>query len=100
MTELYHGGTYMIALVLEYRDMNYTRSPMNHPYMLAGVAILFAGTIMCADTQETKRKPLVGSLQVGDAAPDFTIKDIDDKESTTLSKLQGKPVVLIFGSCT
>ena len=55
---------------------------------------------MCADAQEAKRKPLVGTLKVGDTAPDFTIKDVEGKETTVLSKLQGKPVVLIFGSCT
>ncbi len=47
--------------------------------------------------------PQEGKLKPGDAAPDFTLKLLDDKEgrTVTLSKLQGqKPVVLIFGSFT
>ena len=47
----------------------------------------------------------IGSLQpgpeVGDSAPDFTLKTVDGKESVTLSQLVGpKPVVLIFGNFT
>lgn len=41
-----------------------------------------------------------GTLKVGDVAPDFTVQDIDGKQSITLSALRGKPVVLVFGSCT
>ena len=65
---------------------------------LASFAIL--ATMIFADNQQPQRKPLQGDLKIGDTAPDFTIKDIEGKESTTLSKLQGKPVVLVFGSCT
>jgi hypothetical protein len=37
----------------------------------------------------------------GDAAPDFTLKTADGKETVTLSKLVGpKPVVLVFGNFT
>ena len=42
----------------------------------------------------------LGRYLVGDPAPDFTVKDMHDRESVTLSRLRGKPVVLIFGSCT
>jgi hypothetical protein len=43
-----------------------------------------------------------GTLQVGDAAPDFTLVKLDKTASVRLSSLtaQGKPVVLIFGSYT
>jgi cytochrome oxidase Cu insertion factor (SCO1/SenC/PrrC family) len=41
-----------------------------------------------------------GNLKVGDAATDFTIKDVEGKKTVKLSELKGKPVVLIFGSCT
>ena len=38
---------------------------------------------------------------VGDKAPDFTLKTVDGKKSVTLSSFRGhKPVVLIFGSYT
>ena len=42
-----------------------------------------------------------GRLQVGDAAPDFTLPLIDKSTSVTLSSFRGKqPVVLVFGSYT
>ncbi len=41
-----------------------------------------------------------GDLKDGASAPDFTLQDIAGKKSVKLSSLQGKPVVLIFGSCT
>ena len=41
-----------------------------------------------------------GTLQDGEAAPDFALQDIEGKKKVALSDLKGKPVVLIFGSCT
>lgn len=41
-----------------------------------------------------------GTLKDGDVAPDFTLQDIEGKKTVKLSELRGKPVVLIFGSCT
>ena len=42
-----------------------------------------------------------GNLQVGDEAPDFTLKKVDGKELVQLSSFKGKrEVVLIFGSYT
>ncbi len=43
-----------------------------------------------------------GALQVGDAAPDFSLMKLDKSASVQLSTLtaQGRPVVLIFGSYT
>lgn len=41
-----------------------------------------------------------GTLKDGDAAPDFTLQDIEGKKTVKLSELRGKPAVLIFGSCT
>jgi len=42
-----------------------------------------------------------GGLRVGDAAPDFTLKTLDGKQSVRLSALrQAQPVVLVFGSYT
>lgn len=45
-------------------------------------------------------RPRQGDLKAGDAAPDFTLKDVQGKREVKLSDLKGKPVVLIFGSCT
>jgi hypothetical protein len=42
-----------------------------------------------------------GRLQVGDAAPDFTLKTPDGSAAVQLSSFRNqKPVVLIFGSYT
>ena len=41
-----------------------------------------------------------GSLQVGDVAPDFTLRRQDKTGIVQLSSLRGKPVVLVFGSYT
>ena len=43
-----------------------------------------------------------GTLQVGDAAPDFTLAKLDKSAQVQLSSFrqQDKPVVLIFGSYT
>jgi hypothetical protein len=42
-----------------------------------------------------------GHLQVGDEAPDFTLKTVDGAKQMQLSSFRGKrPVVLIFGSYT
>lgn len=43
-----------------------------------------------------------GSLQVGDAAPDFTLTTLDKTAQVRLSELtaQHTPVVLVFGSYT
>lgn len=43
-----------------------------------------------------------GNLQVGDAAPDFSLTKLDKSSQIRLSSLtaQGQPVALIFGSYT
>jgi len=42
-----------------------------------------------------------GSLNIGDAAPDFELAAVDKKSSVRLSKFRGeRPVVLVFGSYT
>lgn len=47
-------------------------------------------------------RPLIrqGNLTEGEAAPDFYLHDLANTNSVNLSHLKGKPVVLIFGSCT
>jgi peroxiredoxin len=51
------------------------------------------------DTSQAPQ-PRRGNLNVGEAAPDFTLKDVEGERTVTLSRLRGQPVVLIFGSCT
>jgi peroxiredoxin len=41
-----------------------------------------------------------GTLRDGDTAPDFTLPALDGRSTVTLSSLRGRPVVLVFGSCT
>jgi hypothetical protein len=42
-----------------------------------------------------------GSLNVGDAAPDFSLDTYDRKSKAQLSSFRGKkPIVLVFGSYT
>jgi cytochrome oxidase Cu insertion factor (SCO1/SenC/PrrC family) len=59
-------------------------------------SLLLAG--MAAQAQPSPRRD--GDLKEGAAAPDFAVKDVDGKKTVKLSGLTGKPVVLIFGSCT
>ena len=39
-------------------------------------------------------------LRNGDDAPDFSLNTYDGSQAITLSNLRGKPIVLVFGSCT
>lgn len=41
-----------------------------------------------------------GSLEVGEAAPDFTLPRSDKTGDVRLSAYKGRPVVLVFGSYT
>ena len=55
---------------------------------------------LSAPAQEPKPKREQGKLKVGDAAPAFELTDVDGKNAVKLADLKGKPVVLVFGSCT
>jgi cytochrome oxidase Cu insertion factor (SCO1/SenC/PrrC family) len=65
--------------------------------LFAGAALL---AVLPALPAADPPRPRAGDLKVEDAAPDFTIKDVEGKVATRLADLKGKPVVLIFGSCT
>ncbi|MBM3980741.1 MAG: redoxin domain-containing protein [Planctomycetes bacterium] len=57
----------------------------------------------CAVAQEPKKEPPKreqGKLKIGDVAPGFELADVDGKKKVKLADLKGKPVVLVFGSCT
>ena len=48
-----------------------------------------------------QKKVAARAPRVGDMAPDFTLFDIEGKNSVTLSSFRGKkPVALVFGSYT
>jgi cytochrome oxidase Cu insertion factor (SCO1/SenC/PrrC family) len=65
-------------------------------FALAG--LLVAAAALTSPAQQPRQRE--GTLKVGDAAPDFTVQDVEGKKTVKLSELKGKPVVLIFGSCT
>jgi cytochrome oxidase Cu insertion factor (SCO1/SenC/PrrC family) len=52
------------------------------------------------EQRKDAKKERQGRLQVGETAPDFTLKDMAGRSTFTLARLQGRPVVLYFGSCT
>jgi cytochrome oxidase Cu insertion factor (SCO1/SenC/PrrC family) len=70
-----------------------------HRFRLFG-AVLAMLAVMGASAKAQQPRPRQGDLKVGDAAPDFTVKDVLGKQALKLSDLNGKPVVIIFGSCT
>jgi len=48
-----------------------------------------------------QKKVAAKAPRAGDMAPDFTLYDIEGKNSVTLSSFRGKkPVALVFGSYT
>jgi cytochrome oxidase Cu insertion factor (SCO1/SenC/PrrC family) len=71
---------------------------MSRSDSFATAAVLLSIVTVSAWAQSSR--PRQGDLKIGDAAPDFTVKDVQGKQSVKLSDLKGKPVVLIFGSCT
>jgi cytochrome oxidase Cu insertion factor (SCO1/SenC/PrrC family) len=65
------------------------------------IALLGALVVVLHDAAaQPSPRPRQGNLKVKDDAPDFSIKDVEGKTTTRLADLKGKPVVLIFGSCT
>lgn len=63
-----------------------------------GVVVLVAAFGWAA--QPPPMRPMQGNLKVGGDAPGFTLADVEGKNPVALAKLRGKPVVLVFGSCT
>ena len=72
-------------------------------FVLLVVAMVLLGAINA--TAQPPKKKLArpedrAGLKVGTAAPNFELADADGKNKVTLECLKGKPVVLVFGSCT
>lgn len=65
---------------------------------LWGAAGFLLVTALAVEAQQPQRRE--GDLKEGAPAPDFTVKDGEGQKTVKLSELKGKPVVLIFGSCT
>ncbi|MBM3829296.1 MAG: redoxin domain-containing protein [Verrucomicrobia bacterium] len=83
---------------------------MNKTLALLGCTLAALTQLACAgenDQRPVKSRSagdrpriLQGTLQDGGAAPDFVLQDIEGTNTVKLTGLKGKPVVLIFGSCT
>ena len=71
---------------------------MRNVPLWGAVGLLLAATSL--DVRAQAPRPRQGHLNVGDAALDFAVEDMQGKGVVRLSELRGKPVVLIFGSCT
>ncbi len=65
------------------------------PWAAGILAVVLAASVWAQPSQKK-----TDDLKEGDPAPDFTIQDAAGKKTVKLSELKGKPVVLIFGSCT
>jgi peroxiredoxin len=70
--------------------------------LACGLAVALIVTCSCTiSAGEGRERPGEGALKAGDAAPDFTLKSPDGKESVTLASFKGQePVVLVFASYT
>jgi len=66
--------------------------------IFSAIGCLAIATIVARNAWSQTSRP--GDLKVGDPASNFTVKDVQGKNSVTLSELKGKPIVLLFGSCT
>jgi cytochrome oxidase Cu insertion factor (SCO1/SenC/PrrC family) len=65
-----------------------------------GLGLLAVLGAVPSDAPAQQRRPRQGTLRAGQAAPDFTLQDVEGKKTVKLAEARGKPVVLIFGSCT
>jgi len=79
--------------------------------MVAGISalVILSLALPCLASRENQRRTVadqpptkrdISKVDVGDPAPDFSLKDLDGKE-VKLSSFKGqKPVFLVFGSYT
>ena len=76
---------------------------MTHPLSalcVMSLAFVLVGVAGAQVAKPTRPEIRQGDLGDGQVAPDFTLQDIAGKSTVKLSGLKGKPVVLVFGSCT
>ncbi len=66
----------------------------------AKMAKLPPAAMMLAPFETMWSRARGGSLQPGDAAPDFDLESVDKTSRVRLSSERGRPVVLVFGSYT
>lgn len=63
---------------------------------MTNLAVLLTVVALAADPP----RPRVGSLKVGDPAPELAADLLGSPKSIKLADLRDRPAVLIFGSCT
>lgn len=66
-------------------------------FLIAGILIAGAAA---AQSPAANRRPEQGALKVGEPAPTFVLRDVEDRLTVDLARNGGRPTVLIFGSCT
>jgi cytochrome oxidase Cu insertion factor (SCO1/SenC/PrrC family) len=62
--------------------------------------LLAAAVLLAAASAADPPRPRSGPIKVGDPAPAFDLVRLGSDKPVKLSDLKGKPVVLVFGSCT
>lgn len=62
--------------------------------------LVAAAVLLAAASAADPPRPRAGTLKVGDAAPTFELTQLGSDKPVKVSDLKGKPVVLVFGSCT
>ncbi len=75
---------------------------MSRAACLASLCAILTLLASAATARQPKQplKPQPGNLKSGDVAPVFALADADGGNKVALGDLKGKPVVLVFGSCT
>lgn len=68
---------------------------MKKAYLLVAVCLLTLVLVSCACKKESKTTANPGNVGTGTQAPDFTLKDLENK-NFSLSSLEGKVVLLDF----
>jgi cytochrome oxidase Cu insertion factor (SCO1/SenC/PrrC family) len=66
-------------------------------FLALGAAFLAVSSL---SAQSPHRRPVEGKLKVSDMAPPLSAVELHSGQEVRLADLRGKPVVLIFGSCT
>lgn len=64
------------------------------------LSVLVLGVASYGQDKPARPRPRGDTLKNGEDAPDFALKDFGGQAEVSLANLKGKPVVLIFGSCT
>jgi hypothetical protein len=93
-------GALLAAAWLAFVAFLYTKMTAAPPEFTAVMAKLPMPVMMVVPFEPLWSKARAGTLQPGDAAPDFHLATAGRSGKVRLSDERGRPVVLIFGSYT